>query len=82
VARALSRTYPVSSAVKAAPRPEVGGWLPADEIPEVRLVGAWLAANRPPALELAPHVDAERVARFAARVRRSWSGASPRTPSR
>jgi DNA polymerase-3 subunit epsilon len=28
------------------------GWLPADEIPEARLVGAWIAAHDPPALEL------------------------------
>ena len=29
-----------------------GGWLPADAIPEARLVGAWIAAHEPPALEL------------------------------
>jgi DNA polymerase-3 subunit epsilon len=28
------------------------GWLPAEEIPEARLVGAWIAAHDPPALEL------------------------------
>jgi DNA polymerase-3 subunit epsilon len=30
----------------------VGGWLPADEVAEIRLVGSWLAANEPPVLEL------------------------------
>jgi DNA polymerase-3 subunit epsilon len=59
-----------AAALERAPRPEVGGWLPADEVAEVRLVGLWIAANHPPAMELAPHVDAERVARFVARVRR------------
>ena len=68
-----------ATALDRAPRPEVGGWLPADEVAEVRLVGLWIAANNPPAMEIAPHVDAERVARFAARVRRDWS-ASRRTP--
>ncbi len=29
-----------------------GGWLAADAIPEARLVGAWIAAHDPPALEL------------------------------
>src|SRR3954453_17695482 len=28
------------------------GWLPAEAIPEARLVGAWIAAHDPPALEL------------------------------
>jgi DNA polymerase-3 subunit epsilon len=41
-----------AAALRAAPRPEVGGWLPADEVAEIRLVGSWLAANEPPALEL------------------------------
>ena len=34
-----------------APAPgRLGGWLPADAIPEARLVGAWIAANDPPML--------------------------------
>jgi DNA polymerase-3 subunit epsilon len=38
-----------------APAPgRLGGWLPADAIPETRLVGAWIAANEPPVLELGP----------------------------
>jgi DNA polymerase III subunit epsilon len=41
-----------AAALRAAPRPELGGWLPADEVAETRLVGAWLAAHEPPALEL------------------------------
>jgi len=42
-----------AAALRAAPRPElVGGWMPADEVAEARLVGAWIAAHEPPALEL------------------------------
>jgi DNA polymerase-3 subunit epsilon len=41
-----------AAALRAAPRPELGGWLPAGEVAEARLVGAWIAANDPPALEL------------------------------
>src|SRR5215217_3395959 len=41
-----------AAALRAAPRPELGAWLPADEVAEIRLVGAWLAAHDPPALEL------------------------------
>jgi DNA polymerase-3 subunit epsilon len=33
-----------------------GAWLPADAIAEARLVGAWIASNQPPALELGPSV--------------------------
>jgi DNA polymerase-3 subunit epsilon len=51
------------AALRAAPRPELGGWLPAEEVPEARLVGAWLAAHDPPALELGPGpLDGDRVA--------------------
>jgi DNA polymerase-3 subunit epsilon len=42
-------------AFRAAPPPgKLGGWLPADAVAEARLVGMWIAANRPPALELGP----------------------------
>ncbi|HZH24965.1 MAG TPA: exonuclease domain-containing protein [Solirubrobacteraceae bacterium] len=41
-----------AAALRRAPRPELGGWLPVDEISETRLVGAWVAAHEPPALEL------------------------------
>ncbi len=38
-----------------APAPgKLGGWLPADAVAEARLVGAWMAANSPPSLELGP----------------------------
>ena len=43
-----------AAALKAAPRPELGGWLPADEVAEIRLVGSWMASHAPPALELDP----------------------------
>src|SRR5215218_1691549 len=45
-------TARTAAALRAAPRPGLGGWLPADEVAEIRLVGAWLAAHDPPALEL------------------------------
>ena len=53
------------AALRATPRPELGGWLPAGEVAEARLVGAWLAAHEPPALELGPGaLDRERVANW------------------
>jgi DNA polymerase-3 subunit epsilon len=57
-----------AAALRAAPRPELGGWLPAEEIPEMRLVGSWIAANAPPVLELGGAVDGDRLRRFVARV--------------
>ena len=45
-------TTRTAAALRAAPRPELGGWLPAEEVAETRLVGAWLAAHDPPSLEL------------------------------
>jgi DNA polymerase III subunit epsilon len=42
----------------------LGGWLPADELDEARIVGAWLAAHEVPALELDPPPDADRVRSF------------------
>jgi hypothetical protein len=41
-----------AAALARAPRNELGGWLPHDEIDEARIVGAWTAAHAPPALEL------------------------------
>ena len=55
-----------AAALRAAPRPELGGWLPAEEIAETRLVGAWIAANAPPVLELGGAVDGDRLQRFVA----------------
>jgi DNA polymerase-3 subunit epsilon len=56
----------------------VGGWLPPDEVDEARVVGGWIAANGPPALELRPQ-DAD-----GRRVRRLWAaqgvGAAPGGP--
>src|SRR3954469_16093788 len=53
-------------ALASAPRRELGGWLPAEEIDEARIVGAWTAAHTPPALELAEPPSAERLGRFVA----------------
>jgi DNA polymerase-3 subunit epsilon len=42
-----------AEAVRLAPRPgDLGGWLPAEEVDEVRLVGGWLASNSARVLEL------------------------------
>ena len=64
-------------AFRYAPAPgKLGGWLPADAVAEARLVGAWVAANSPPSLELGPRTgepahDAflRRLARPAPRLR-------------
>jgi DNA polymerase-3 subunit epsilon len=64
-----------AAALRAAPRPELGGWLPAEEVAETRLVGLWVASHEPPALEL----DADLVAsgRLAA-----WARGFSAAPSR
>jgi DNA polymerase-3 subunit epsilon len=60
------------------------GWLPADEIPEARLVGAWIAAHDPPALELGLGVgEAEHTAfltQAAAMAGKRMPDAVSRTP--
>ena len=54
-----------AAALRAVPRPELGGWLPAEELAEIRLVGAWMAAHEPPWLELdAGVLEAGRLARW------------------
>jgi DNA polymerase-3 subunit epsilon len=55
-----------ATVLSGAPRRELGGWLPADEIDEARIVGAWTAANAPPALELSADPGEEDLARFVA----------------
>jgi DNA polymerase III subunit epsilon len=40
--------------------------VPADEVDEVRIVAAWVAANRPPQLALHPNPNAERLRAFVA----------------
>jgi DNA polymerase III subunit epsilon len=52
------------AAVRAMPRPELGGWLPAEELAEIRLVGAWTAAHEPPTLELHDDTDAASLSAF------------------
>ena len=47
---------------------KLGGWLPADAVAEARLVGLWIAANRPPALELGPRTGEAAHAAFLARA--------------
>jgi DNA polymerase-3 subunit epsilon len=55
-----------ASVLSGAPRRELGGWLPADEIDEARIVGAWTAAHAPPALELHAAPGEADLARFVA----------------
>jgi DNA polymerase-3 subunit epsilon len=56
-----------ADALRAAPAPSgLGGWLPPDELDEVRLVGGWLAANGARVLELQPAPRPERVEAFVA----------------
>ena len=59
-----------ASALHTAPRRELGGWLPADEIDEARIVGAWTAAHAPPALELEDAPGEQALARFVRAVTR------------
>jgi DNA polymerase-3 subunit epsilon len=54
-------------ALARAPRAGVGGWLPADAIAETRLVGLWMAAHTPPALELRPGLGVREHSAFLAR---------------
>jgi DNA polymerase-3 subunit epsilon len=52
-------------ALRGAPQAGVGGWLPAGELDEARLVGAWLAGHEDArVLELDPVPGREAVARF------------------
>ena len=41
-----------AAALRAVPRRELGGWLPAEELAEIRLVGSWVASHDPPRIEL------------------------------
>ena len=54
-------------ALQSAPSPGLGGWLPAAELDEARIVGAWLAGHdEARVLELDPSPSPARLARFAA----------------
>lgn len=56
-------------AFRQAPEPgSLGGWLPAEAVAEARLVGAWIAANRPPILELTARTGEAAHAAFLARA--------------
>jgi DNA polymerase-3 subunit epsilon len=44
-------------ALRRRPPRGQGGWLPADELAESRIVGAWLAGHESPSLELDPAPD-------------------------
>ena len=46
-----------ADALRAAPRPELGGWLRPDEIAEARIIGLWLAAHESRVHELTPRTD-------------------------
>jgi DNA polymerase-3 subunit epsilon len=51
-----------ADALRAAPRPELGGWLRPDEIAEARIVGLWLASHAARVHELAPGTDPHALA--------------------
>jgi DNA polymerase-3 subunit epsilon len=51
-----------ADALRAAPRPELGGWLRPDEIAEARIIGLWLAAHESRVHELAPGSDPRALA--------------------
>jgi DNA polymerase-3 subunit epsilon len=46
-----------ADALRAAPRPELGGWLRPDEIAEARIIGLWLASHEAQVHELTPRTD-------------------------
>jgi DNA polymerase-3 subunit epsilon len=53
-------------ALRRAPRPGLGGWLPAEELDEARIVGAWLAGHdEARVLELAAPPSQARLEAFA-----------------
>jgi DNA polymerase III subunit epsilon len=55
-------------ALAAAPSGGLGGWLPADELDELRIVGSWLAGREDVrVLELDPRPDQAALAAFTAR---------------
>jgi DNA polymerase-3 subunit epsilon len=60
-AELASRT---ADALRAAPRPELGGWLHPDEIDEARIVGLWLAAHEARVCELRPGADPAALAEW------------------
>ena len=51
-----------ADALRAAPRPELGGWLRPDEIAEARIVGLWLAAHEARVHELTAGTDPRALA--------------------
>ena len=70
----LERT---ASALRSARPGSAGGWLPAGELDEIRIVGAWLATHRARTLELGARPDGERLRRFVAAALRA-----PRTEAK
>ena len=64
-------------ALRGARPGSAGGWLPAGELDEIRIVGAWIATHRPATLELGESPDGDRLRRFVAAALRA-----PRTEAR
>ena len=60
-----------ATALRSVVTGAAGGWLPATEVEETRIVGAWIAAHQPPALELGRTLDAGRIDAFVAAARRT-----------
>jgi len=52
-------------ALRTAPRPgDLGGWLPPDQLDEIRVVGGWLASHTARVLELQPQPSPDRIDAF------------------
>jgi DNA polymerase III subunit epsilon len=78
------------TALAAAPARSLGGWLPADELDETRIVGMWVAGHdEARVLELDPPPDARALAAISAsptddrprRARRAAPSARAREPA-
>jgi DNA polymerase III subunit epsilon len=78
------------TALSAAPARSLGGWLPADELDETRIVGMWIAGHdEARVLELDPPPDVRALAAFSAspkddrprRARRAGPSARARAPA-
>jgi DNA polymerase III subunit epsilon len=68
-----------AAALAAAPATGLGGWLPADELDEARIVGSWLAGHEDArVLELDPRPDQAALAAFSASPTASRPTTAPR----
>jgi DNA polymerase III subunit epsilon len=64
----IGRTH---TALRGATPRGLGGWLPAEELDEARIVGLWLASHETRILELEPRPDDATIDAFASAARRA-----------